>query len=136
MTKTSSQANIDDAKPHWIEWLTGLVSAVIVLAVIAWIGKDALMDRDSSPALKGVALQTEKQSEGYQVHFEMRNESSATASDVTVHGEIRNGETLVETSQTKLDYVPGRSRTKGGLIFQADPTGKTIIIRASAYNEP
>lgn len=136
MTKTRSKPTVEDASPHWIEWLTGLVSAVIVLVVIAWIGKDALTDRDSSPDLQGVALQTERRSEGFQVLFEMRNRSSATAADVVVHGEIRTGDTVVETARTILDYVPGRSQAKGGLIFQSDPTDKTLTISASAFSEP
>ncbi len=136
MTKISNDKNTEAVKPHWIEWATGAVSAVIVLGVIAWIGKDALLDRDRSPNLIGAVLQTEKRSDGFQVLFEIRNESSMTASQVTVHGEMRDQSSVVENVETVLDYVPGHSKAKGGLIFQQDPGGKTVTVRAAAFDEP
>ncbi|MBY3243214.1 DUF1206 domain-containing protein [Rhizobium laguerreae] len=104
--------------------------------MIAWIGKDALLDRDSSPNLVGAVLQTEKRDGGFQVLFEITNDSSATASQVTVHGEIREQGAVIEDVETVLDYVPGHSKAKGGLIFQQDPTGKTLTVRASSFDEP
>jgi uncharacterized protein (TIGR02588 family) len=136
MTNTSGHSHIENAEPHWIEWLTGAISAAIVIGLVAWIGKDALIDRDDSPDLQAAVVRTEQRSNGFQVLFEMANRASATASDVTVRGELRNGEQVIENAETLLSYVPGRSRTKGGLIFQNDPAGKTVMIRESAYNEP
>ncbi|QND17804.1 TIGR02588 family protein [Rhizobium leguminosarum] len=136
MTKISNGKNLEAGEPHWIEWVTGVVSAVIVLGVIAWIGKDALVDRDSSPNLVGVVLHTEKRDGGFQVLFEIRNDSSATASQVAVQGEIREQGSVLENVETVLDYVPGHSKAKGGLIFQQDPAGKTLTVRASSFDEP
>lgn len=136
MTRISKDKNIEAGDPHWIEWATGAVSAVIVLCVIVWIGKDGLLDRDTSPNLVGVVLQTEERSDGFQILFEIRNDSSATASQVTVRGEIKENDTVVESVETVLDYVPGHSKAKGGLIFENDPAGKALKISASAFNEP
>ncbi len=136
MTKISDDKNIEASEPHWIEWATGAVSALIVFAVIVWIGKDAIADRDATPNLKGVVLKTEKRSDGVQVLFEILNESSATASQVNVEGEISDGETVLERTETVLDYVPGHSKARGGMIFRQDPTGKTITVRADGFAEP
>ncbi|MGO4134412.1 TIGR02588 family protein [Rhizobium brockwellii] len=136
MTKISNGKNLEAGEPHWIEWVTGVVSAVIVFGVIAWIGKDALVDRDSSPNLVGVVLQTEKREGAFQVLFEIRNDSSATASQVAVQGEIREQGAVLENVETVLDYVPGHSKAKGGLIFQQDPAGKTLTVRATSFDEP
>jgi len=51
MTKNTGHANIETNEPHWIEWTTGTLSALVILAVLIWIGRDALMDRDTSPDL-------------------------------------------------------------------------------------
>lgn len=136
MTKISRSSNIENAEPHWIEWLTGLVSAALVIVLITWIGKDALMDRDSSPDLEAAVVRTEQRSTGYQVLFEMSNKASATAADVTVRGELQDGKAIIEKVETVLAYVPGRSKTRGGLIFENNPAGKTVVVKASAYNEP
>jgi uncharacterized protein (TIGR02588 family) len=136
MTKISNDKNIEASDPHWIEWITGAVSAVIVLAVIVWIGKDGFTDQDTSPDLEGHVLQTEERSDGFQVLFEIANDSSATASQVKVRGEIRNQGSVLESAETVLDYVPGHSKAGGGLIFQQNPAGKELTVRATAFDEP
>lgn len=135
MTKTIGEKSFEAKNPHWIEWVTGLVSAMIVLAVVSWIAKDALKDQDTSPDLSTTLLITEQRSNGFQVSFEVSNVASATASQVTVHGEIRDGSDVVERASTVLDYVPGRSKARGGLIFRNDPKGR-IILQVSAFNDP
>lgn len=135
MTKTVGDKNLEAQNPHWVEWLTGLVSAVIVLAVISWIAKDAFRDQDTTPDLGAKVLNTEQRSNGFQVSFEVSNTASATASQVTVDGVILNGSDVVEKASTVLDYVPGRSKARGGLIFRNDPTGR-ITLNVSAFNEP
>jgi uncharacterized protein (TIGR02588 family) len=136
MTKTTGDKNIEADEPHWIEWVTGAVSAVIVIAVMVWIAKDAIADRDASPDLVGSFVNVERRSGGYQVQFEVRNKASVTASQVTVRGEVRDGDALLEATDTVVDYVPGHSTATGGLIFQHDPDGKTIHIQATAFNDP
>lgn len=135
MTKTIGDKNIEAKNPHWVEWLTGLVSAVIVLAVIGWIAKDAVGDQDTSPDLAASVLMTEQRSNGFQVSFEVSNGASPTASQVTVDGEITDGSNVVEKASTVLDYVPGKSKARGGLIFKNDPAGR-ITLHVSAFNEP
>ena len=135
MTKTISGKSLEAKNPHWVEWVTGLVSAVIVLVVIFWIANDAFKDQDISPDLAATIVITEQRSNGFQVSFEVSNVASATASQVAVQGEIRDGSDVIEKASTVLDYVPGRSKARGGLIFRNDPKGR-IIIRVSAFNEP
>ncbi|MBB3947021.1 uncharacterized protein (TIGR02588 family) [Rhizobium skierniewicense] len=135
MTKTIGDKSLEANNPHWVEWVTGLVSAVIVLVVIFWIAKDAFKDQDTSPDLTATVVITEQRSNGFQVSFEVSNVASATASQVAVNGEIRDGSGIVERASTVLDYVPGRSKAGGGLIFRNDPRGR-IILYVSAFNEP
>ncbi|TWF43994.1 hypothetical protein [Neorhizobium alkalisoli] len=136
MTKVSNDKNIENSDPHWIEWITGAVSAGIVLAVIVWIGKDGFVDQDASPNLEGIVLQTEERSDGFQVLFEIKNGSSATASQVKVRGEMIEKQSVLESVETVLDYVPGHSKAAGGLIFQQNPDGKQVTVRATAFDEP
>lgn len=136
MTKTTPDRNIESDEPHWIEWVTGALSAAVVLIVIIWIAKDAITDRDMSPDLHGAVLRIDARSEGFQVLFEIRNSSSQTASQVTVRAELSNSSKPVEVAETIVDYVPGHSRATGGIIFQNNPYGKDIAIRATSFNKP
>ncbi|MBB6164749.1 MULTISPECIES: TIGR02588 family protein [Rhizobium] len=136
MTKISNGRNIEASAPHWIEWVTGAISAIIVLTVIVWIGKDGILDRDRSPDLHGQVVQTEERSDGFQVLFEIHNDSSVTASQVKVRGELRDQGSVLESSESVLDYVPGHSRAGGGLIFRQNPAGKELTVRPTAFDEP
>ncbi len=136
MTKTSNGKNIESGPPHWIEWITGAVSSIIVLAVIIWIGKDAFSDQDVSPNLHGSVLYTEERSGGFQVLFQIRNDSSATAAQVKIRGEVRDQGLVVEGSETVLDYVPGHSTVAGGLVFRRNPAGKEIVVTTMAFDQP
>ncbi|XUY29699.1 TIGR02588 family protein [Agrobacterium sp. rho-8.1] len=135
MTKTIGDKSLEANNPHWIEWVTGLVSALVVLVVIFWIANDAFKDHDTSPDLTATVVITEQRSNGFQVSFEVSNVASATAAQVAVHGEIRDGSDVIERASTVLDYVPGKSKARGGLIFSNDPTGR-ITLHVSAFNEP
>lgn len=135
MTKVSGGKSREAKEPHWIEWLTGLVSAGIVLTVIIWIAKDAFQDQATTPDLTVSVFMTERRSDGFQVSFEVANRSSATASQVSVNAEILDGSDTVEKAGTILDYVPGKSTARGGLIFRNDPTGR-VNFHVSAFNDP
>ena len=136
MTKISNGKSVEATAPHWIEWATGAVSAIIVLGVIIWIGKDGFTDHDKSPDLHGTVSQTEERSGGFQVLFKIRNDASATASEVRVVGEIKDQDKVLESAETVLDYVPGHSKVGGGLIFRQSPAGKALNIRVTAFDEP
>lgn len=136
MTKSNQGKSIEAKDPHWIEWVTGLVSALIVIVVIGLIAKDAFTDTDVSPELAVSVTATEQRSGGSQIAFEISNKASVTASQVTIRGDVREGETIVESAETVVDYVPGRSKARGGLIFRSDLSGRTVDVRASSFNEP
>ncbi|MBO0143549.1 hypothetical protein JZX87_20495 [Agrobacterium sp. Ap1] len=136
MTKISNGKNIEAGAPHWIEWITGAVSGIIVVGVIVWIGKDGFLDHDTSPNLHGKVVQIEERSDGFQVLFSIENASSATASQVKILGEIREQGSVLESKETILDYVPGHSKAGGGLIFRQNPTGRELEVRATAFSEP
>ena len=42
MTKSSVSGHTESRDPHVLEWLTGMVSAACVLAMIGWIGVQAI----------------------------------------------------------------------------------------------
>lgn len=136
MTKSSASGHRETGNPHVLEWLTGMVSAACVLAMIGWIGVQAIRQRDDAPDLSVRVVRQEARSGGYQVEFEVSNAASATASQVLVRGELLDGDAVVETVETTLDYVPMQSKATGGVIFRHDPAGRTVRIGAVGYTDP
>ena len=51
MTKMSTARHTETGDPHVVEWLTGLFSAACVIAMIAWMGVQAIGQRDEAPDL-------------------------------------------------------------------------------------
>ncbi|MDP2213449.1 hypothetical protein [Phenylobacterium sp.] len=73
---------------------------------------------------------------GYLVSFRAANAGGETAAGLQVSGELRQGETLIETSDMTIDYLPQRSERRGGLFFSANPADHQLSLRAHGYSEP
>lgn len=136
MAKSPKSSAIERGEAHWIEWLTGSVSAICVIVLIGWIAFDAMTQDDGPPALSIDIVGSEGRAGGYLVTFDVDNAADRTAADVTVRGEIVFGDAVVETVETTIDYVPMRSKARGGLIFRTDPAGKSLRIAATGFSEP
>lgn len=128
--------HIEAEKPHWIEWATGFVSVLLVLALAGWIGREALMKTADTPELSVRVGETIRKGEHYVVRIELQNRAPATAAAVRVAGTLTSAEGFEEISETTFDYAPAESVTKGGLLFRADPSAGRLDIRPTGYSEP
>ncbi|OCP06333.1 MULTISPECIES: hypothetical protein [unclassified Ensifer] len=135
MAKSARSGSTDSGQAHWIEWLTGSLSAICVISLIGWVGFEAMTQNEAPPVLSVSIVSSEARPGGYIVIFEVENAADRTAADVVVRGEITNGSSVVETVEVTLDYVPMHSRTRGGLIFRNDPEGRSRI-SATGFSEP
>lgn len=129
-------ASIEDQQAHWIEWVTGGVSTLLVLAMIGFIFWDAVTDRHLPPDLGVTITSRAAVAGGYRVTFDVTNRSSTTAAGVVVKGELVGGDHPLETTEVTFDYVPAQSRSSGAVLFSRDPAGDTVRIRASGYTDP
>ena len=136
MTTTKSRSHTESDDPHWIEWLTGLVSAALVIALIGWVGYEAATGSETPPDLTVEQGKVENVSDGYRVQFAIRNSAPTTAAAVVVRGEIRDRDTVVEDAEISFDYVPAQSQARGALFFETDPSGKAVTVRAVGYTDP
>ena len=136
MTRTSKSQHTEKQDPHWIEWLTGIVSAILVAAILGWIGFEAITRGSEPPALSiRIAGQTEINGL-FRVSFEIGNSAPTTAAAVTVVGELRQGERVVETAEVQFDYVPAESQAEGALFFANDPRANALSIRPTGFTDP
>ncbi|HEX2079114.1 MAG TPA: TIGR02588 family protein [Longimicrobium sp.] len=118
------------------EWVAAAVSAALVLSVLALLAYDAVVRPQTPPAVE-VRADTVLQAGGlWLVEFEAFNRGHNTAAAVKVEGRISGAAGEVETSEAVVDYVPGRSRRRGGLFFRHDPRVHRLELRALGYQEP
>ena len=124
-----------DAAPAWM-WGIGLMGLLLVLGSIGFALYEAIAG-DTSPA--DVTIQVREilpVTDGFLVQFHVINEGGSTAAGLAVEGELRNGDEVVEASETTIEYVPSHSEREGGLFFTRDPRQYDLQIRAKGYETP
>lgn len=136
MTSTKSGTHTEGKDPHWIEWLTGIVSALLVITLIGWIALEAATRSATPPQLSTRILGTEKLASGYRVDFEILNDANTTAAAVVVRGEVRENGSAIEDAEITFDYVPANSQASGALMFETDPTGRDLSLRPTGFTDP
>lgn len=134
--KTSKATKTIDRDAHWIEWLTGAICAVLVAGMISWIGYEAVAGQKGQPELSTRIVHQDKVGDGQRAVFLIENTGTRTAATVVVQGEIRDGETVLETSEVTFDYVPAHSSVSGALLFQSTPEAGQLRIRPTGYSDP
>ncbi|MEQ1406811.1 TIGR02588 family protein [Neorhizobium sp. Rsf11] len=136
MTITAHGRHTETQEPHWIEWATGMISALVVLAMITWVGWEALR-KDGLPPEFSIAVTRRTLVEGgYRVEFEITNKATTTAAAVMVRGEILDGGEMIEDADVTFDYVPAESNASGAILFSQDPGAREVRVRAIGYTDP
>jgi uncharacterized protein (TIGR02588 family) len=123
------------ATSKW-EWVAGGVGLALVLGAVGFIAYNALTAEPSVPAVTVEHVGTQRNAGGYVVEFRARNSGPSTAASLTISGTLYDGSTGIETSQVTLDYLPPRGERRGGLIFQTDPAGHELKLKAQGYVDP
>jgi uncharacterized protein (TIGR02588 family) len=119
------------ANPPQLEWVASALGLVLILCVMGVIARDAFNgSAGMAPDIQVAATRIRQSEAGFLVEFEARNLSPITAAQVAIEGKLPGG----ETSTATIDYVPGRSARRGGLLFSADPRG--LELRALGYQNP
>lgn len=135
MGKTSGRQT-ETNEPHWIEWVTGVLSSLLVGAMIGWIAWQALTAVEQPPQLSVTVTQVEKAGDFFRVEFDIANVANTSAASVTVMGEISGGDMPAETAEVTFDYVPAQSKSRGALLFRSNPAGRELKVQPAGYTEP
>lgn len=133
---TSSKKNMKQVRSHWIEWATGLIATLMILAMIGWLLFEAATTRDRPPELSAKVLEVAPLSSGWRVMIEVSNDGDQAAAAVDVKATLREGETTVEEAQTTFDYVAAGSTSRGGLMFKQDPSSFGLDVVPIGFTEP
>lgn len=136
MTKSEKGRHRERQDPHWIEWLTGIVSALLVAAMLGWLTWETFTRKATPPDLVVTVLTTEKTTIGHRAAFDIYNTATTTAAAVTVVGRLTDGDRVIEENDVTFEYVAAESKSTGAILFQNDPAGHTVDIRPAGYTAP
>lgn len=118
------------------EWAVAAFGLALVVGTIGYSAYNALAAGAAVPGVTVERVGTHATQGGYVVRFSARNHSGATAAELRVEGELRQGASLVEASGVTLGYLPSFSRRQGGLFFQEDPDKYELRLFPKGYAEP
>lgn len=136
MTRSQQGRHKESHDPHWIEWLTGITSAILIAGLLGWVGSEAFTREATPPDLAVTVLTTEKAAAGNRITFDIYNTGNTTAAAVTVIGRLLEGDRTIEENHVVFDYVAAESKSTGAILFKNDPAGRQVDVRAAGYTDP
>jgi uncharacterized protein (TIGR02588 family) len=119
-----------------VEWVAGLVSAVILLGTIGYLVYATLQPGSDEPILTVTVVQTRESDGSFVVDVEVRNRSRGAAADVHIAGRVRSVDSFEAHGEARVDYVPGFSTRRASLVFGVDPGGHGAVVRIVGYSRP
>lgn len=124
-----SDAKNDIPPLEWISAAVGLVLAATAIGFTAW---DAMFGADGPPIIEVRLKHVTPSPHGYVAEVEAFNRGGEPAAQVQIEGRLA-GAGAPETSSFILDYIPEQSHAAGGLIFERDPRGGDLKLRATGF---
>jgi uncharacterized protein (TIGR02588 family) len=125
--KRSASAKPANAQAARIEWIAGIVSAAIVLAVMGFLAFEAVVKSGGIADLAVIPVERGMTQAGLAVTFEVRNAGHAAAAAVEVAG---------GDGQITIDYVPAGASRMATLIFPPETSPEEIEVRVVGYSDP
>lgn len=117
-----------------VELVVGVVSGVLLVAVLSFLGYQAVTYRDAPPALRTHVApldDTDEPPRAFEV--EVRNTGGQTAQAVQITGELTRNDRQVEQASATVRYIPPNSHREVVLLFDTDPETATISINVAGY---
>lgn len=126
----------DPDPPAW-EWLAAAVGALVLCAVLGFLGWEAWRLDDTPPDPRLSVQRVVEQPGGrFLVVIRAENRGSQSASSLRVTGRLRASGGAQERSETEFQYLPGESRREAGLFFTHDPRRGELALSVESYQQP
>ena len=131
---------------NWLEWSVFAISALLIVAVLAILIREAMTEGNRPPLLRvttGDALPDGHG--GHRVPVTVRNDGDRTAAEAKIELALEEGGRdvikkanmrIVERGEITLPFVPQRSSRTGWVVFKRDPKCCELLVRAIGYQQP
>ena len=133
--RTPASSSESDRIPPF-EWMAAALGFLLVAGTVAFMAYRAWTSEAAVPAISLQVESVQRSNDRYLVVVAAVNVGEATAADVRVQGSLEDASGTVEVSETRFDYLPPRSKRKGGLFFTRDPALYTVRLRPLGYQTP
>ncbi len=135
-SKDEKNGEQEKTSPAVLEWIIAVIGLILVAAAFGFILYRAVAGKNTPPDLTVKIESISQNSAGYLVKFRIANSGEKTAAAVNVRGTLKNGETVEESGDVTISYVPSHSEREGGILFEKNPQNYQLQIRADGYANP
>ena len=136
MSGPAEQGKQGGDKTPAAEWFVAGLGLVLVVAAVGFLLYQALAVKGTPPDITLAIEATSEVQQGYLVTVTVHNGGGETVAGLTVEGELKDGEEVLESDTATLDYVPAHSTRRVGFFFQENPADFDLTLRASGYQSP
>lgn len=119
-----------------LEWVVASISSVIVVALLGFIGFEAVTKTGDTPDISFSIGDGTAMGSSYLVEVEVRNDGHVTVAGVDIEGVADLGGGESETGSVTLDYLPAESSTEVGLVFSQEVDPERVRLRVLGYRYP
>ena len=134
--ESQKETEPQEDSPSLLEWIFAAIGVLVVTSALGFLIYRGATKSDTPPVIRVEVESVTKTGENFLVNFRVHNTGDTTAADLTIEGELKNGEKAEETSDVTMSYVPAQSTRRGGLFFMKDPHQFQLQIRAKGYELP
>lgn len=135
MLKKTNQAK--GKRVPLLEWVSAAVGLLILVGLFGFLAMEAVKTSEEKPPMMiveetGISAYSDR----YIIEVKLVNHSRKTGAAIQIEGRLSTGGTSVETSNATVDYVPGKSERRAGLVFTKDPRKYDVELRVTGYELP
>lgn len=119
-----------------IEWVFGSASAVLVAALILFLGHQALFADARPPDLLVTVERIDRLRDGSAVTIAVANRGDETAAAVTVSASASAAAGGVSRKRIEFDYVAAHALRRGVFLFPQAVAAPDLLVEVDSYVEP
>lgn len=135
-TERADPSPADRRAVPMLEWVVGVLGALIVAALVGYLVWSAVARDETPPDVRLQVIGIQELPEGYLVRFAAENQGSQAAAALLIEGELELPDGETETGEATIDYLPPRSTREAALVFRNDPVSGDLTIRPKGFTRP
>jgi len=121
----------------YIEWVFGMISALLVAGLAGFLAYQAAFGEDRPPDLAASIERLERSGTGTLVMVMVVNHGDEAAADVGVEAVVASAGTDAIRKEIRFDYVAARAIRRGAFVVESpDVEAADIALRVHGYTEP